>query len=145
MIKIVSNKIDTDQVLQSVHSNLSGASLLFVGTTRQFTGDKETEHLEYECYESMALKKMEELRLHAISNFELNACSIVHRIGPVNIGESSIAVAVSSAHRINAFEAGQWLVDTLKKVVPIWKRENWTDGSTEWVHPENALPDSNPN
>src|ERR1043165_150403 len=65
----------------------------------------------------------------------LGECSIVHRLGHLDLGEASIAIAVSSAHRADAFAAGQWLIDTIKEVVPIWKRENWADGTTEWVHP----------
>ncbi len=67
--------------------------------------------------------------------------AIVHRMGHIEIGESSVAVAVSAAHRREAFAAGQWLIDTLKETVPIWKRENWSDGSSEWIHPSPLTPD----
>jgi len=65
----------------------------------------------------------------------LIACAIVHRLGEVPIGETSVVVAVSSAHRVDAFTAAQWIMDTLKKDVPVWKQEVWTDGTTEWIHP----------
>lgn len=135
MIEITQHPIDTDQVLKSVHSDSAGATVLFVGTTRQFTHGKETLKLEYECYEAMALKKMKELHDQAKQRWPIESCAIVHRIGSVGIGESSIAVAVSTPHRTDSFNAAQWLVDSLKALVPIWKQEHWSDGSQEWVHP----------
>ena len=139
MIAITNKPIDTESVLKSVHSDLAGAAVLFVGSTRKFTGDSETLKLEYECYEAMALKKMEELRDRANEKWPIEKCSIVHRVGLVGLGECSIAVAVSTPHRVASFEAANWLVDLLKKEVPIWKREFWADGSTEWVHPDGAI------
>lgn len=138
MIEITKQPIDTDDVLKSVQSDLAGASVLFVGTTRKFTDQRETLMLEYECYEEMAIKEMTELRAQATTRWPIEKCSIVHRVGPVGLGESSIAVAVSTPHRVASFEAAEWLVDTLKKQVPIWKREHWADGSQEWVHPEES-------
>lgn len=139
MIEITKDVIDTDRVLASIRSDQSGASVLFVGTTRQFTGDKETLKLDYECYQEMAIKKMQQIHDQAMSRWPVEKCSIVHRVGTVEIGESSIAVAVSTPHRSAGFEAAQWLVDELKKQVPIWKREFWADGSQQWVHPNEAV------
>jgi molybdopterin synthase catalytic subunit len=85
---------------------------------------------------------MHQLRDQAQSRWPIIECSIVHRVGSVKPGESSIAVAVSTPHREASFQATQWLVDTLKKQVPIWKREHWADGSQDWVHPEDAVIDS---
>jgi molybdopterin synthase catalytic subunit len=108
---------------------------LFVGTAREFTGDRRTASLEYECYHEMAEKKMAELDTEARVRWPLIGCSIVHRVGHLELGEASVAIAVSSPHRQEAFEAGRWLIDTLKQVVPIWKKENWADGTGQWVHP----------
>ena len=130
MIEITRQPIQTDRVLASVHSEEAGASVLFVGSTRRYTGDKETLKLDYECYEQMAIKKMQQLRDQALAKWPIVECSIVHRIGPVELGEASIAVAVSTPHREASFDAAQWLVDTLKKQVPIWKQEFWADGVT---------------
>ena len=80
-------------------------------------------------------KKLAELEAEARRRWPLIECAIVHRLGIWRFGEASVAVAVSTPHRGAAFEAGQWLIDTLKEVVPIWKQENWADGTTEWVHP----------
>lgn len=136
MIEIVNHPIDTNRVLQSVQSDRAGASVLFVGTTRQFTDGRETVSLDYECYHEMAIKMMSQLRYRAFEKWPLEHCTIVHRIGAVPVGESSVAIAVSTAHRVDSFKAGQWLIDTLKKEVPVWKRECFADGSREWVHPE---------
>jgi molybdopterin synthase catalytic subunit len=103
--------------------------------TREHTDGRQTESLDYECYPEMAKRKLEELEAEASGRWPLVECAIVHRLGHLEIGEASVAVAVSSPHRQAAFEAGQWLIDTLKESVPIWKRENWADGTTEWVHP----------
>jgi molybdopterin synthase catalytic subunit len=135
MIVLTSEPIDTAEVLKSVGSTEAGAVVLFLGTTRQFTNGRETASLDYECYPEMARRKLEELVAEARRRWPIVACAVVHRLGHVPLGEASVAIAVSTAHRRDAFEAGQWLIDTLKEVVPIWKRENWVDGSTEWVHP----------
>jgi molybdopterin synthase catalytic subunit len=139
MISITDESIDTLKVLESVKSNLAGASVLFVGSTRQFTGDKETVRLEYECYQTMAVEKIQQLIDLASTKWEITRCSVVHRIGIVGLGESSIAVAVSTAHRKASFEAAAWLVDELKIQVPIWKKELWASGETEWVHPSGTV------
>ena len=135
MIALTHEPIDTADVLRKVQSNLAGAVVLFLGTTREVTGDRRTASLDYECYPEMASKKLAELENEARRRWPLCECVIVHRLGHLPIGDASVAVAVSSPHRGEAFEAGQWLIDTLKQVVPIWKQENWTDGTSEWVHP----------
>lgn len=135
MISITSEAIDPLEVLESVKSRRAGASVLFVGATRQFTGEKETLRLEYECYESMAIAKIQQLIDAAGARWNIEQCSVVHRIGVVGLGESSIVVAVSAGHRKESFEAAGWLIDELKIQVPIWKKEYWANGETEWVHP----------
>jgi molybdopterin synthase catalytic subunit len=135
MIEITEAPIDPTAILQQVASNQAGAIVLFLGTTRQFTEGRETESLEYECYPEMAKEKMTELVEQACARWPLAGCAITHRIGQLELGEVSVAIAVSSPHRQAAFEAGQWLIDALKQVVPIWKKENWADGTSQWVHP----------
>ena len=136
MIEIIETKIEPDVLLDKVSSRQSGAVVLFLGNTREFTGDRQTTFLSYECYPEMALAKLAELRQQAMEKWNLLEVAIVHRVGKVDLGETSVAIAVASQHRLPAFEAGNWLIDTLKKVVPIWKKEVWADGSTDWVHPE---------
>lgn len=140
MVELTNKPIDCQAVLDSVASPLAGAVVLFLGTTRELTGGRRTESLDYECYAEMARRKMAELEVEARGRWALVACTIVHRLGHLGVGEASVAIAVSSAHRRAAFEAGQWLIDTLKRVVPIWKRENWADGASQWVHPGVETP-----
>jgi molybdopterin synthase catalytic subunit len=135
MISLTPQPIDPADVLAQVASHDAGAVVLFLGTTREFTRGRRTASLDYECYPEMAESKLAELEAEARSRWPLTGCSIVHRLGHLALGEASIAIAVSSPHRHDAFAAGQWLIDTIKEVVPIWKQENWADGTSEWVHP----------
>lgn len=135
MIDIVDHPIDSSALVAKVTMVEAGAVVLFLGTTRSVTHGRETRSLDYECYPEMARAKLAELESIARQRWPILGCAIVHRIGNVTPGEASVAVAVSTAHRDAAFEAGKWLIDTLKEEVPIWKRENWADGTTQWVHP----------
>lgn len=135
MIELTASPIDVPAVLARAGSPRAGAVVLFLGTTREFTAGRQTVRLAYECYPEMARRKLAELEAEARTRWQLIECVVVHRLGEVPVGETSVAIAVSSAHRGDAFAAGQWLIDTLKEVVPIWKEENWADGTREWVHP----------
>jgi molybdopterin synthase catalytic subunit len=135
MVSLTDKALDATAILAQVASHDAGAVVLFLGTTREFTHGRQTASLDYECYPEMAEKKLAELEAEARRRWPLTGCSIVHRLGRLELGEASIAIAVSSPHRHDAFAAGQWLIDTIKEVVPIWKQENWADGTSEWVHP----------
>ncbi|HTN77409.1 MAG TPA: molybdenum cofactor biosynthesis protein MoaE [Pirellulaceae bacterium] len=135
MIHLTREPIDETALLRQVRSPAAGAIVLFVGITREFTAGRQTAQLDYDCYAEMAEKKLNELATEACQRWPLVACAIAHRLGVVPLAETSVAIAVSAPHRADAFAAGQWLIDTLKQVVPIWKREHWADGQTEWVHP----------
>jgi molybdopterin synthase catalytic subunit len=135
MIRLTDKLIVTADVLAEVQADDAGAVVLFLGTTRRETDGRTTASLDYEAYPEMARVKLSELEAEARRRWSLIGCSIVHRLGHLEIGEASVAIAISSAHRDAAFAAGQWLIDTLKQVVPIWKRENWADGESQWVHP----------
>jgi molybdopterin synthase catalytic subunit len=135
MIKLTHDAIDVDAVLKSVSSPAAGAVVLFLGTTRRETEGRETASLDYECYPKMAEKELSDLETEARKRWSLVECNVVHRLGHLEIGEVSVAVAVSSPHRQAAFDAAEWLIDRIKQVVPIWKRENWADGTSQWVHP----------
>ncbi len=135
MIILTDQAIDVPAVLQAVQSPRAGAVVLFLGTTREFTRGRQTRWLAYEAYREMAETKLSELVAAAVEKWSLEQCVIAHRLGRVDVGETSVAVAVSSSHRAPAFEAGQWLIDTLKEVVPIWKQEHYADGDVEWIHP----------
>jgi molybdopterin synthase catalytic subunit len=134
-VALTNSPINPAAVIAETSSNDAGAVVLFLGTTREFTRGRRTASLDYECYPQMAQQKLAELEAEARRRWPVIGCSIVHRLGVLELGEASIAIAVSSPHRGDAFAAGQWLIDTIKEVVPIWKCENWADGTKEWVHP----------
>jgi molybdopterin synthase catalytic subunit len=135
MIQLTHSPIDADLLVRSAQSPAAGAVLLFLGCTRQHTAGRETTELAYDAYEEMAAKELATLEATARERWGLVECLIVHRLGVVSLGEASVAIVVASPHRKAAFEAGEWLIDTLKESVPIWKQEHWADGSSEWVHP----------
>jgi molybdopterin synthase catalytic subunit len=135
MIQLTNEPIDTEALLaRACHPN-AGAIVLFLGSTRELTAGRQTVALDYEAYREMAERRLAELESEARQRWPVIECIIVHRLGRVPVTEASVAVVVSTPHRADAFTAGQWLIDTLKHDVPIWKREQWADGSTEWVHP----------
>ena len=136
MIRIQTEAIDSEELVRQATDEDSGAVVLFLGTTRKTTDGRETVKLEYDCYEPMALSELSKLRDQAMKRWPIRKCLIVHRVGVVKIGEASVAIALSGPHRTEAFESCQWIMNRLKRDVPIWKREQWTDGSTDWIHPE---------
>jgi molybdopterin synthase catalytic subunit len=136
MIELTSNPIDVAAAVQAVRAPEAGAVVVFLGTARAMTGQRRTRSLDYEAYPEMARAKLTELDQQARKRWPLVECVVVHRLGHLELGEVCVAIAVSSAHREPAFEAGKWLIDRIKQIVPIWKRENWADGTSEWVHPD---------
>ena len=135
MIRLTHDSIDYTALTESVRSTQSGAVVLFMGTVREMTGGRQTVALDYEAYPQMAEAKLAELEAEARRRWPIQEVGIVHRLGHLELGDVSVAVAVSCPHRGQAFEAAKFLIDQLKIVVPIWKKENWSDGATEWVHP----------
>ncbi len=135
MIELTTEPIDYNQLTESVRDHAAGAVTLFLGTVREFTRGVQTSWLEYEAYPDMARASMAELEAEAFQKFTVTKIAISHRTGAMALGEISVAIAVSSPHRDQAFEAGRWLIDTLKERVPIWKKEHFADGREEWQHP----------
>ena len=135
MVELTREPIDLSAVTEAVRSPECGAAVLFLGTVREMTGDKRTLRLGYDAYPAMAEAKMAELESEARRRWPVREIRLVHRLGVLELGEVSVAVAVGSPHRADAFEAARWLIDRLKEVVPIWKQEHWADGTTEWMHP----------
>ena len=135
MIQLTHDEIDYTALTESVRSNQAGAVVLFLGTVRETTNGRQTTALDYDAYPEMAEAKICELINEAREKWPLEQVGIIHRLGHLQLGDISVAVAVSCPHRQQAFEAGRFLIDELKVRVPIWKKENWADGSTEWVHP----------
>jgi molybdopterin synthase catalytic subunit len=131
MVQITRSRIDTKAVIDSVVTPESGGIDVFLGTTRNHSGDRQVVSLSYEAYEPMALKVMARIEEEARARWPINEVSMVHRLGDVGLCEASVAIAVSSAHRQEAFEACRFLIDRLKKDVPIWKSEHFADGTVE--------------
>jgi molybdopterin synthase catalytic subunit len=132
MIEITHHPLDPDQVTSQVRRVANGAVVTFLGTTRLYSEGKKVVRLEYEAYESMARKKLAEICQEIRAEFGIDDIAIAHRIGPVDIGQISLVVAVASPHRKEAFLACHQIVDRLKETVPIWKKEFFEDGS-RWV------------
>lgn len=135
MVELVDHRIDASTSVEQMYSAQAGAVVLFLGTTRQYTQGRETSTLSYECYPEMARQELQRIETAARQRWPIIECLIQHRLGEVPLGEASVLVAVSTPHRAAAFEAAQWIMDTLKQEVPIWKQEHWADGSQQWIHP----------
>ncbi|HXZ32595.1 MAG TPA: molybdenum cofactor biosynthesis protein MoaE [Terriglobales bacterium] len=127
--KIVREKIDTSALLQKIKCPADGAAVVFEGVVRDNSRGRPTIFLDYEAYEEMAIKQMSSLIEQALSQFPVRQAAIVHRLGRLQVGETSVVVVVASAHRADAFDACRWLIDSLKRTVPIWKKEYFRDGA----------------
>jgi molybdopterin synthase catalytic subunit len=130
--EITNEPLDIGAIARRVVLPECGATVTLDGYVRQFTKGRETEHLVYEGYQPMALKEMEKLIEKALDKFEISNVGIVHRLGKLEIGETSVVISVSSAHRRAAFAACEWLIKELKRTVPIWKKEVYADGEI-WI------------
>jgi molybdopterin synthase catalytic subunit len=135
IVRLTHEPVDFVQLTEAVRSVQAGAVVLFLGTVREMTAGRRTVALDYDAYPTMALSKMQELCIQAAQRWPVVRAAVVHRLGRLQLGDVSVAVAVSCPHRAQAFEAGRFLIDRLKELVPVWKQENWADGTTEWVHP----------
>ena len=134
-VRIVRERIETQVELDRLKLPHDGAAVLFEGVVRDNTRGRRTLYLDYEAYEPMALKEMESLATQAKMNYAIRDVALVHRLGHLEIGDTSVLIVVASAHRGPAFEACRWIIDTLKKTVPIWKKEYFEDGAV-WADGE---------
>jgi molybdopterin synthase catalytic subunit len=137
---LVRRPVDAVGLLAAVTDPAAGGNVLFVGTTRGVTDGVVTRGLEYEAHEPLAVAALERLAGEAVARFGLTACAVEHRLGPVAVAESSVGIATSAPHRAEAFAAAEWLMDVIKREVPIWKCEHAADGTRRWVHPDGATP-----
>src|SRR5688572_23198809 len=135
MVRLTRNVIDHNTLTEQVRRDHCGAVVTFLGTVRDLTGERRTVALDYEAYAGMAEKKMAEIEDDTRRRWPVGEMILEHRLGHLEIGDISVAVAVSCPHRAQAFDACRHAIDRLKELVPIWKKENWADGSSEWVHP----------
>jgi len=124
--------IPVTDLVATAGNDSDGAIITFIGQARDKSRDKGVSHLEYEIYEEMASSEMKKIIDDSYDQWPITDCVVVHRYGTVNIGETSIFIAVSSPHRDDAFKACRYIIDTIKKTVPIWKKEFYSDGS-QWI------------
>jgi MoaE-MoaD fusion protein len=134
-VAILRDPIDTSGILARIKRGEDGAAVAFEGVVRNETRGRKTLYLDYESYESMALDQMEALANQALMQFQIRDVALVHRLGRLEIGETSVLIVVASAHRAAAFDACRWLIDTLKRTIPIWKKEYFEDGAV-WADGE---------
>lgn len=140
MFEIVAEPIDLSRVIAAVARREAGAIATFIGTTRDHNAGRSVTRLEYEAYPDMAVREMRGIGDQAIARFGVHAVAIAHRIGVVEIGEASVAIAVSAAHRGPAFDACRFAIDRLKEIVPIWKKEHYRGGEI-WIGPQQGGPE----
>ena len=140
VVFITRDRIDAEQLVAALKQGEDGAVTVFDGIVRNNTRGRRTLYLDYEAYEEMALRQMQELAEKALADFKIRQVAIVHRLGRLEIGETSVLIAVASAHRGATFDACRWIIDTLKKTVPIWKKEHFEDEAV-WADGEPFPPE----
>jgi molybdopterin synthase catalytic subunit len=132
---LVRRPLDPQRLLAAVADHEAGANVLFVGTARAVTNGRPAVALEFDAHEPMAGPELERLCKAAVEKFGLVACAVEHRLGRVPVGEATVAIAASAPHRREAFAAAEWLIERIKREVPIWKCEERADGRRDWIHP----------
>ena len=131
--QVTSEPLDPQRLVEAVRRDESGALALFYGVARNHSEGRRVRALEYDAYPSMAEKKLREVAEEVRARWPITGIGVLHRVGRLAIGETSLLVAVSAAHRREAFEACHYAVDRIKQIVPIWKKEIWEDGDGAWV------------
>jgi molybdopterin synthase catalytic subunit len=139
---ITRDPIDGTLLLRSVVSPTDGAGLLFVGVVRNENEGRDVGHLEYEAYAPMAEATLREIVAEAADRWAVGRIAVVHRIGRLEIGDVSVAIAIASPHRAEAYEASRYVIDELKRRVPIWKREGYLEGDSQWLDGSTPAPRS---
>jgi molybdopterin synthase catalytic subunit len=139
-IELTDQPIDYARLVEASRDASCGAVVLFLGTVRELSEGREVRGLDYEAFGPMAERKLEEVVVAAEARFPIRGTKVVHRTGRLELGEIAVAVVTASAHRAEAFDAARWIMDQIKRVVPIWKREDWAEGTPEWVHPSGLAP-----
>lgn len=132
MFEIVEEPIDVDRVIQKVIRREAGAITTFLGIVREWTHGRKTIYLEYQAYVPMAEKMLAEIGEEVKEKWPDTIVAVTHRIGRLEISEAAVCIAVSSPHRKAAYEANEYVIDRIKQIVPIWKKEHWADGET-WI------------
>lgn len=138
LVRITEDVLDPAEAIAAVADPGAGAIDVFMGVVRNSNLGRDVAYLEYDAYPPMAEKLLAELAQEAIDEYGLRKVAILHRIGRLEIGETSLLIALSSGHRAEAFAGGKWLVDEVKRRLPVWKKEVWSDGE-EWIEGPESL------
>jgi molybdopterin synthase catalytic subunit len=138
-VAVVTHPIDAAALLREVASPAHGATSLFLGTVRDVNDGREVSGVEYAAYEAMAVAELERIAREALTRFGVDALVVEHRTGELDLGDVSVAIAAAHAHRAPALDATRFVIEELKRRVPIWKREHYADGTREWIDPA-SLP-----
>lgn len=138
LIRVTEEELQAAEAIAAVAGPDAGAVQVFLGVVRDNTDGREVSHLEYEAYPAMAEREMRAIAEEARERFSLRDCAVLHRTGRLEIGETSLLVALSSAHRAASFDGGRWMVDEIKARVPVWKKEVWSDGEA-WIEGPESL------
>jgi molybdopterin synthase catalytic subunit len=141
---LVDRPLDPAALLAEVSAPANGAALLFVGTVRDLNDGREVTGIDYTAYSAMAQRELSAIVEEASSRFGTPHIAVEHRLGTLAVGESSVAIAVAHPRRGAAFDASRFVIEELKRRVPIWKREHYVDGTREWVDPTGSLSKSAP-
>jgi molybdopterin synthase catalytic subunit len=132
MYRISKEPINIQEVIDKVVQREAGAITTFIGTVRELTKGKKTLYLEYEAYEAMAVKKLEQIGTEIEQRWEGSLVAMTHRVGRLDITDVAVVIAVSTPHRADAYEANRYAIERIKEIVPIWKKEHWEDGEA-WM------------
>ena len=137
IIRVTEEPLRPEQVIDGLKREVHGAVVTFMGTVRLYTENRKVQYLDYEAYPEMAEEKLREIALEALERDEIEDLSVIHRIGRLHVGETSLIVAVASLHRREGFDTCLYTVERIKELVPIWKKEVWAEGEL-WVRSEGA-------
>lgn len=140
LCRITPDPIDATALLSSCAAPSDGAVLLFLGVVRDHNEGREVGHLEYEAFAPMAERVLRQIVDEARERWDTGTMAVVHRVGRLEIGEASVAIVVSAPHRGEAYEASRYVIEELKRRVPVWKREGYLDGQTEWLDGSTPVP-----
>ncbi len=132
-VAVTDRPIDAGALLEEVASASDGAVLLFLGIVRNENDGRAVGHLEYEAYAPMAERVLGQIALEAAEQWATGAITVVHRVGHLKIGDASVAIAIAAPHRGDAYAASRYVIDEIKHRVPVWKREGYLDGASEWL------------
>jgi molybdopterin synthase catalytic subunit len=144
-IRLTTEPIDYAALVEEVRTHASGGVVLFLGTVREMSDGSAVTGLTYEAYPAMAEKKLAEIVREARERWPIDRASVIHRYGELALGDVAVAVVTATTHRAEAFESARWIMDMIKELVPIWKKEHWVRGGADWVHPTrgaSALPET---